>query len=101
MTSRPLLTRPLLDIDVTGLIQHTKTNGQWPPKYVHITIDNIAMHRPCSSIGQLWIAVWGCIKLARVPRWAIVTWIRVANRRTVCFNLRILPPGSHRVRCMD
>ena len=21
------------------------------------------MHRPCSSIGQLWIAVWGCIKL--------------------------------------
>jgi len=40
MTSRPLRTRPLLDIDVSGLIQHTKTNGQWPPKYVQITVDS-------------------------------------------------------------
>jgi len=29
---------PLLDINVSGLIQHTKTNGQWPPKYVQITV---------------------------------------------------------------
>ena len=40
MTSRPLRTRPLLDIDVSGLIQHTKTNGQWSPKYVQITVDS-------------------------------------------------------------
>jgi len=35
MTSRPLRTRPLL----SGLIQQTKTNGQWRPKYVQITVD--------------------------------------------------------------
>jgi len=39
MTSRPLRTPPLLDIDVSGIIQHSKTNGQWPPKYVQITVD--------------------------------------------------------------
>ena len=27
-------------IDVSGLIKHTKTNGQWPPKYVQITVDS-------------------------------------------------------------
>ena len=35
MTSRTLRTRPLLDIDVSG-----QTNGQWPPKYVQITVDS-------------------------------------------------------------
>ena len=29
---------PLLDINVSGLIQHTKTSDQWPPKYVQITV---------------------------------------------------------------
>jgi len=35
----PTSDTPLLDINVSGLIQHTKTNGQWPPKYVQITVD--------------------------------------------------------------
>jgi len=57
MTSRPLRTRPVLDIDVSGLIQHSKTKGQWPPKYVQITVDSNSYASAMNSIGQLPIAV--------------------------------------------